>query len=376
MSPLFPRLSHQFPSTQRPTAVVWCEANFGLVDGKTANGLVRHSERHQIVAVIDSQRAGQDAGAVLDGQANGIPVVRDLAAAFRHLDTAPDALIFGIAPTSGMLSRDERVVIFDAIARGLDIVSGLHEFLGDDPEFVKVAKRHGVTLLDVRRPRAKKDLRSFTGRIREVPSVRIAVLGTDCAIGKRTTATVLTRALVDRGVHAVMIGTGQTSMIQGARYGFGLDAVPSQFGAGEMEAACLDAWDSEQPEVMVIEGQGALSHPGYSSTSFVLRGSRPQGVILQHAPLRRQLVDFPTFPMPTVESEIALVEAFAATKVIGMTINHEGMSDAEVSAAIVAYEVSLGLPVTDVLSRPSDALVDMVMQGFPDLQKSAAAVTG
>lgn len=371
-SPLTARL----PSVRRATAVVYCEANFGQVDGKTANGLVRHSERYEVVAVIDSQQAGGDAGLVLDGSANGIPLRRDLVDALDHLDEAPQALIFGIAPTTGVLSLRQRAVVLDAIDRGLDIVSGLHEFLGDDPVFAAAALLRGVTILDVRRPREKKDLRTFTGRVRDVTSIRIAVLGTDCAIGKRTTATILTQALVDRGVHAVMIGTGQTSLIQGARYGVGLDAVPAQFGAGEMEAAVLEAWDAEQPDVMVIEGQGALSHPAYSSSALILRGSRPHGVIVQHAPARRQLADFPSFPMPTVDSEIGLIEAFADTKVIGVTINHENLSDDEVSTAMVAYEVGLGLPVTDVLTRPTDILVDMVMQAFPQLDELAPAALG
>lgn len=373
MSTMLPQRPRPF---RRATAVVYCEANFGLIDGKTANGLVRHSDRYEVVAVIDSQRVGRDAGSVLDGQPNGIPIRRDLSDALGHLDRTPDVLIFGIAPTSGMLSPDERAVLLDAIGRGLDIVSGLHEFLGDDPEMAQAAERRGVTILDVRRPRAKKDLRTFTGRVRDVDAVRIAVLGTDCAIGKRTTATILTRALEASRVRAVLVGTGQTSMMQGARYGFGLDAVPAQFGAGEMEAAVLDAWDSERPDVIVIEGQGALSHPAYSSSAFVLRGSRPHGVILQHAPARRRLSDFPSFDMPTVESEIRLIEAFADTKVIGVTINHEHMSDDEVSAAMVAYEIGLGLPVTDVLTRPPELLVDMVMSAFPELDGRVPAVTG
>lgn len=173
-----------------------------------------------------------------------------------------------------------------------------------------------------------------------------------------------------------MVGTGQTSLIQGARYGCGLDAVPAQFGAGEMEAAVLDAWDTEQPDVMVIEGQGALSHPAYSSSAMILRGSRPHGVILQHAPARRRLSDFPSFPMPTVESEIRLIEAFAETRVIGLTLNHEHMTDSEVSAAMVAYEVGLDLPVTDVLTRPPGLLVDMVTQAFPELSGRVPAAVG
>ena len=372
-------LSHALPSASeapldRPTAVVYCEANFGLIDGKTANGLVRHSERYEVLAVIDSEQAGRDAGMVLDGTANAIPIRRDLDDVLHHASRRPDFLIFGIAPTSGMLSRPERGVLLDAMGRGLSIVNGLHEFLGEDPEFAAASKRHDVRVVDIRRPRAKKDLRTFSGRILDVTCPRIAVLGTDCAIGKRTTATLLTRALNDSGVHAVLVGTGQTGLMQGARYGLALDAIPAQFGAGEMEAAVIEAFEGEDPDVIVIEGQSALSHPAYSSSTVILRGARPHGVVLQHAPGRTQLSDFPRFDLPTPQSEIDLIETFADTRVIGLTLNHENMTDAEVSAAIALYETSLSIPTTDPLTRSPGRLVEMVRLAFPLLERKLTVV--
>jgi uncharacterized NAD-dependent epimerase/dehydratase family protein len=364
------------PERARPTAVVYCEANFGRLDGKTANGLVRSSERYQITSVIDSTRAGLDAGQVLDDTPNGIPVCCSLADAVA-LDTGvPTAFIFGMAPSSGMLSPQERTIVLDAIALGMDVVNGLHEFLNDDPEFAAAAELHGATIFDVRRPRAKKDLRMFSGRISEVTCPRIAVLGTDGAIGKRTTATVLTRALNDRGIKAVMIGTGQTGIIQGARYGIALDAIPSQFCSGEMESTVIEAFEGEQPDVIIVEGQGALSHPAYLTSTFILRGAKPDGVVLQHAPARAALGDFPAVPMPTPQSEIHLIETFADTRVIGLTINHEHMTDAEITAAITLYELELGIPATDALTRSPDRLVDMVLTAFPGLAKALTARVG
>lgn len=365
-----------FPMTPivRPTAVVYCEANFGQIDGKTTNGLVRHSEKYEILAVIDSHESGRDAGMVLEGASNGIPIRRDLNDALGQAGMRPDVLIFGLAPTSGMLSLDERAVLLDAMSRGLGVVCGLHEFLSEDPEFVAASLEHNVPITDIRRPRDKKDLRTFSGRVLQVTCPRIAVLGTDCAIGKRTTATALTRALNDSGVHAVMVGTGQTGLMQGARYGVALDAVPAQFGAGELESVVVEAFEREHPDVIVIEGQGSLSHPAYSSSAFVLRGGQPDGVILQHAPARPHRSDFPMFTMPTPEREIALIEAFADTRVIGLTINHEDMTDAEVSAAITLYEASLSIPATDALTRAPERLVDMVMKAFPRLARKLTAV--
>jgi len=358
------------------TAVVYCEGFFGTCDGKTANGLVRHSEKYEILSVIDSSKVGLDAGAYLDDKPNGIPVCADLAEAITLAAGVPDFFILGMAPLSGMLSPLERDVVLDAMGRGMSIVNGLHEFLNEDPEFVAAKAAHGVTILDVRRPRAKKDLRMFSGSIAKVTCPRIAVLGSDAAIGKRTTATILTRALNDRGIKAVLVGTGQTGLIQGARYGVALDAIPCQFCSGEMEATVVEAFEGEHPDVIIIEGQGALSHPAYLSSAFILRGGRPDAVILQHAPARPMLGDFPDVPTPTPASEIHLLRTFADTRVIGLTINHEDMTDAEVSAAIVLYEFELGMPATDALTRPPDRLVDMVVKAFPALvARPATAAT-
>ena len=355
------------------TAVVYCEANFGAIDGKTANGLVRHSEKYEILAVIDSQKAGLDAGVVLGEEPNAIPICRNLAEAITHVGIVPDYFIFGMAPASGLLSSHERGLVLEAIDLGMNIVNGLHEFLNDDPVFIAASAAKNVKILDVRKPRPKKDLRLFSGRIAEVTCPRIAVLGTDCAIGKRTTATILTRALKDCGVKAVMIGTGQTGLIQGARYGLALDAVPSQFCSGELEATIVEAFENEDPDVIIIEGQGALSHPAYSTSSFILRGSCPQGVVLQHAPGRRLRCDFGQMPMPMPATEINLIQTFADTKVIGLTINHENMTDTEVDTAITLYECELGIPATDALTGPPDRLLDMVFTAFPELEEKLTA---
>ena len=355
------------------TAVVYCEANFGAIDGKTANGLVRHSEQYRIVAVIDSEKAGLDAGVVLGEKPNGIPICRDLADALAQADRLPDYFIFGMAPASGMLSSHERGLVLEAIDLGMNVVNGLHEFLNDDPVFAAAIAAKNVKILDVRKPRAKKDLRLFSGRISEVTCPRIAVLGTDCAIGKRTTATILTRVLNDHGVKTVMVSTGQTGLIQGARYGVSLDAIPSQFCAGELEATIVEAFEGENPDVIVIEGQGALSHPAYSTSSFVLRGSCPDAVVLQHAPRRVSRCDFEHMKMPSPGAEIDLIQAFANTKVIGLTLNHENMTDSEISSAITRYECELGIPTTDALTRDPQRLVEMVLAAFPDLELVADA---
>lgn len=349
------------------TAVVYCEGQFTEQDGKTANGLVRFSERYDILSVIDSRYGGEDAGSRLDAIPNGIPVVASLAEALAKAEQTPDYLIFGIAPADGLLSPAHRAVLLDGIDHGMHIVNGLHEFLNDDPEFAAAALSNAVTITDVRRPKEMKDLHLFSGRIFGVTCPRVAVLGTDGAVGKRTTSTLLVQALRARGIKAVMVGTGQTSIMQGGKYGVALDAIVPQFCSGEVENQVVAAFHGEDPDVIVVEGQGALSHPAYMSSTHILRGSRATAVIVQHAPRRRTLGDFPMMPVPTVTSEVALIESFSDTRVIGVTMNHEDMTPDEIDPAISELERSTGLPVTDPLTRPLDELADMVMAAFPQL---------
>lgn len=350
------------------TAITYCEGQFGEQDGKTANGLVRHSEKYEILSVIDSRQAGVDAGEFLDGTPNGIPVLASLDAAVAAAGFVPDYLICGVAPADGLLSTAQRLVLLDGIARGMHVINGLHEFLNEDAEFVAASLLANVTITDIRRPKETKDLHLFSGRIFDVTCPRIAVLGTDGSIGKRTTATLLVQALNAVGIKTVMVGTGQTTLIQGGKYGAALDALVPQFISGEVENQVVLAFENEDPDLIVVEGQGALSHPAYLTSGHILRGSRPAAVIVQHAPKRKVLGDFPMVAMPTAASEVKLIEAFADTKVIGITVNHEHMTDAEIGEAIETLELELGLPATDPLTRPLDRLVDMVLLAFPELE--------
>ncbi|MBT0959163.1 DUF1611 domain-containing protein [Alphaproteobacteria bacterium KMM 3653] len=362
--------------TAPPSAVVYCEGNYAQIDGKTANGLVRHSEAYRILSIIDSTFGGQDSGSVLVDTMNHIPIFDDLDVAVAHQAVIPDTLIYGMAPSTGRLSPSDRGVVLKAIELGMNIVSGLHEYLSDDHEIATAASERNVTIRDIRKPKPSKDMRLFDGSVSDVKALRIAVLGTDCAIGKRTTATVLACALNAKGIKTVLVGTGQTGLMQGAKYGIAMDAVPPQFCCGELEGAIVAASEAEKPDIILIEGQGALSHPAFCTSAFILRGSQPDAVILQHAPKRAHRCDFPNMPMPTALSEIALIEAFADTKVIGVTLNHEGMSDAEISETITAQSHKLGLPVTDALARPAAHLLAMVVAAYPGLTQrpSMAAI--
>jgi len=351
-----------------PSAIVYSENEFGKLDGKVANGLVRYSGNYNIVGVIDSTKKGLDAGEYLDGIKNGIPVFKDLHQAINQLDTVPDYFIYGIAPLKPQLNDEEKEVIYTAMEAGLNIVNGLPEFLSDDLTCATLAKKYRVSILDVRKPPSKELLHNFTGRIRGVKTPIITVSGTDCAVGKRTTALKLVEALQADGQKAIFISTGQTGILQGSKYGIAIDVLSSGFATGEVENAILEAL-KEEPDIIVVEGQGALSHPAFTSSSAIIRGSMPKAIILQHPPKRTTRCDFPNIPMPTLESEIKMLEVFSGAKVIGITINHEGMEDKEIETVTAEYEEKYHLPTTDVLKNGCAKLIEKLHKVFPDLIK-------
>lgn len=350
-------------------AIVYCEGEFGKIDGKVANGLARHSEKYQILGIIDSTKAGQDAGEFLDGIKNGIPIYPSSEDAIEKLGFVPKYFIYGIAAITAFLNHNDRGVIFSAMEKGMNIINGLPEFFTEDEEFIKKAKEYNVQIHDMRKAPMRKYLHNFTGRIHEVKTPIISVLGTDCAVGKRTTAVELVEALKKAGLKPEFIATGQTGLLQGAKYGVVVDVLSSGFASGEVENTILNAYEKEHPDIIVVEGQGALSHPAYTSSHAIVRGAVPDAVILQHPPRRINHCDYPDLPMPTIESEIDLIEVFAKTKVIAITINHEDMTDVEVKETINEYESRYKLPTTDVLKFGCDKLVETLIKVFPELQK-------
>ncbi len=344
-------------------AVVWAEGAFTNTYGKTAHGLVRRTRRYRVVAVIDSEVAGRDAGEVLDGVPNGIPVVADLASA---LETARAAgapathFVVGLAPDGGRLPPEGRRAVEAAIRAGLHVDSGLHDFLGDDPALADLAAGHGVRIRDVRRTPPRSELHAWTGKIEEVDALRIAILGTDSAIGKRTTAWILLDALNAVGIPSELVGTGQTAWLQGARYGLLLDSLISDFMAGEIEHATWLAWTEARPRVIVIEGQGSLMNPAYPGGYEILAAARPHAVILQHAPARAEYDGFPGCPLHPLERQVEALELVSGRPVVAVTLNHEGLDRAATADAAREIEARTGLPTVDPLFEGPDRLVGVV----------------
>jgi uncharacterized NAD-dependent epimerase/dehydratase family protein len=197
----------------------------------------------------------------------------------------------------------------------------------------------------------------------------IAILGTDCACGKMTTAVELNKALNKLGIKSVLVATGQTSLMQGAMYGVSIDALVSQFVIGEIENAVVQAFEQESPDIILVEGQSAVSHPAFMSSVGILKGCMPDGVILQHPPARKFRCDFPNLPMPNIVSEMLLIKEISQSQVIAIALSHENMAATAIQQTIKNYEERLLLPTTDVLTYGCQKLINALVNLFPTLDR-------
>ena len=351
-------------ATPQP-AVILAEGAFRTPRAKVAHGLVRGSSRFDVRAVVDSTCSGTDAGLLLDGRPTGIRVVPDLTGARVLTGSHRPAAIVGVAPHGGRLTPELHAQLVEALHHGFDIVCGLHDFLCDDPVIAPLAKQLGATLTDVRKPPTDRPLRYWSGEVADVRATRVAVLGTDCMVGKRTTARLLVAALRATGTSAEMIHTGQTGWMQGGRYGIVLDSLPCDFVAGELEGAMLACAEQVDPDVMVLEGQSALRNPagsGAGSRGIMIAGDA-HAIVLQHSPAR---VFFDGLKdrrlrIPDVVDEVSLLERFDRP-VCAVTINTHGMDPSSVDAECARLENRLGRPVVAPLEHGLGRVVQAVTQ--------------
>ncbi|WP_428665414.1 DUF1611 domain-containing protein [Runella sp.] len=313
-------------------------------DAKTAHGLIRGTERYDIVGVIDPPTAGRDAGEVLDGKVRNIPIFDSLQNAVTTLQQI-DYLIIGVATTGGVLPKDMLDIIQSAIRYRISIVNGLHEYLNEKPEIVALANENNVQLIDVRKPKSRKDLHFWTGEIYEVTAPIIAVLGMDCALGKRTTARMVRQACEAEGINARMIYTGQTGWLQGGEYGFVVDSTLNDFVSGEVEHAIVSCWKETNADVILIEGQSSLRNPsGPCGLEFLISGNA-KNVILVHSPKRSYFDNEPHWgKIPSVESEVEIIEKFGS-EVIALALNTEECAESEAFEYQKYYVEKLQIPV-------------------------------
>jgi len=345
----------------RETAVILANGTFQTPFAKTAHGLVRGPSRYRILGIIDHSCPGEDAGELLDGVNRGIPVYGSVGAVLEAIDPRPDFCVVGVATSGGVLPLELRTDLVDAARAGLSLVSGLHELLSDDPELVSLTGDRGARIIDIRRPPPTSGLRFWTGEVLALETPRVAVLGTDCALGKRTTCSLLLGACRERGLDAGMVYTGQTGWLQGHGHGFILDATPNDFVCGELEGAILECQRESDPDVILLEGQSSLRNPSGPCGSELMLAGGAKGVILQHAPARPFFDELEELScrIPSIEEEIALIRLLGA-EVLALTLNEEGMTLREVEEARSRLANELGIPVVLPLRDDLGELVEIV----------------
>ena len=344
-------------------ALVYCQNAFNTPNGKTAHGLVRFTERYEVVGVIDSTYAGKDAGEILDGKKNNIPVFESFDAAVSELEkqhNLPQSLVVGLAPDGGRLPAEAKSTLKKALEKGWNLDSGLHDFLTNDPALVELAAKNNCKIRDIRKTPDRDTLHFFSGEIEHVDCLKLAVLGTDSAIGKRTTSWIIVHGFRKEGLKAEMIGTGQTAWMQGAKYSMVMDSCINDFVSGEIEHAVVSAYKNEKPDVIVIEGQGSLMNPAYPGGFEILAAGRPDYVILQHAPKRVEYDGFPGYRLHSLKEQINAIEVISGKKVIAVTVNHEEMKPEEITPACEAITQETGLPAFDVLAHGSEGLISVL----------------
>ncbi len=320
---------------------------------KTTHGLLRHSEKYNIVGIIDSEFVGKKPDEIIPG-AQRVNIYPDLDSALEENEA--EKLIVGVATVGGYLPENFKEHIKDAIKNGLDIISGLHHFLSEDEEFVELAEEYGIDLYDIRKSPPLDELHYFSDRKKDIEALTIPFLGTDSSVGKRTALLEVYEAMKDRDLDVEWIATGQTGLLQGSEYGIPLDSIKGDYMVGELENQIWRAWKEKKPDYILIEGQGSISHPAYVCGSrAVLAASQPDAVILQHAPKRKYRhyqSENIQWPMPSVEDEIHLIRSFSGADVIAITINPEEMSEEEKKEYILKYEQRFNVPSADALQDP------------------------
>ena len=333
--------------------------------GKTGLALLRH-RRGPIAAVIDPDHA-QGSLAEITGIDRPVPIVRDLAAAMVH---RPAVAVVGLAPSGGALPDPLRRDALAALQAGLSLASGLHTQLGEDPEF-KAACHAGQWIWDLRREPVSVQVGQ--ARAASLSCKRVLAVGTDMAVGKMSACLALQAAAERQQLVCRFVETGQAGILISGR-GVPLDAVRVDYAAGAVEAAVLEAGTGlSVQDLLVVEGQGSLCHPGSTATLPLMRGSQPTALLMVHRAGQSTIGRWPEVLLPPLQECINLCESLAAVarplgsgpapKVQALALNTAGLSAEEAQRSIRSCEDALGLPCDDPIRNPADGLLKV----FQDL---------
>jgi len=319
--------------------------------GKTLRGIVRYGP-DPVVAILDSKRSGESH--------DGIPIVGRVADAFPY---DPTVAVVGVATQGGRFPPAWRELLKESIAAGLDVESGLHEFISEDPELTQLAREHGVELRDLRKP--PEGLSVPTGANLEVDAKIVLTVGSDCAIGKKTVAVELDLEARRRGLASVFVPTGQTG-IAIAGWGIAVDAVVSDFLAGAAEQLVVEG-ARRGGEILFVEGQGSLVHPMYSGVTLgLVHGAAPHLFVLCHAAGATEIEGSPGHPIPPLPELVELYERSSLparkAKVACIALNTARIdSDDDARSAIAAVADETRLPADDPVRFGAQHLLDALL---------------
>jgi uncharacterized NAD-dependent epimerase/dehydratase family protein len=354
-------------NARRRRYAILAPGSFSDTRAKTAHGVIAYAE-DQTVAVIDPDLAGRRVRDVLAYLDSDAPIIARVADALAH---KPTSLLVGVAPPGGALPAAWRGEIVAALEAGLEVVSGLHQTLGDDPEFAAAAKRGGATIWDVRIP---PPVPLFSGRAYDVAARVLLTVGSDCAVGKMTVALELTKAARERGVRARFVATGQTGIMI-AGNGIAIDRVISDFASGAAEAIVVEA--ANDADLVIVEGQGGINHPAFAAVTLaLLYGAAPDALVLVHEPALETVNGFAT-PLLSYRQLIRTYEGLCAgvkpACVVGIALNTRGLDDAAARAAIARARDESGLPADDLVRFGPAAFYDAIAPAFASKTRALGA---
>ncbi|AOX01158.1 hypothetical protein BJP34_18445 [Moorena producens PAL-8-15-08-1] len=343
-------------TTNRRIAILLHEGIFGS-KGKTGMTLLRYCPT-EIVVVIDQQCAGKSLSKLTGIQVN-VPIVDSVSAALAY---QPDILAIGIAPSGGALPEPWRQEVKVGVEAGLSIINGLHTPMASDPELQELLQ-DGQVIWDIRRE--PKGLGIASAQARSLPCRRILTVGTDMAVGKMSAALELYLCAQRQGIPSKFLATGQAGiMISGD--GIPLDGIRVDFAAGAVEQMVLRYGNDH--ELLIVEGQGSLLHPGSTATLPLIRGTQPTGLLLVHRAGQQSVRNHDHVPIPPLPKVIELYEtvasaggAFGQVKVIAIALNTGHLDDQAARSAIEQVQTETGLPCTDAVRFGADVLLKAAM---------------
>jgi len=343
------------------TAIILADDFVNGDNCKTTHALIRKSLRFDILGVVDEKNSGNDAGQLLDGHDKRIPVSASVEDLLAQLDEKPMYCIVGMATVGGVITPFIVKHGVEALKSGISLISGLHHFVGEHKLLIGAAKAGDADLIDIRRSKPRSELNFWTGNILNVKAPRIALLGSDCNIGKRTSAQFLVDKCQEMGVKAEMIFTGQSGWLQGGKYGFILDTTVNDFVSGELENAIIQCDLEALPDILFLEGQSSLRNPSGPCGSELIVSGKAEAVILQYGPGYKYFQDLEgiRWKLGAIQDEIELVRLYGS-RVIAVTLNMNEVPSDKEKELEHRLRKQLNIPVINVLKDGVDELMPLV----------------